>query len=76
MNLTDEHLRALRVLATAGPGGVSQTVLIEVQALKLQVVDDLVKDGLANARTDVVRVGGQTVERMRVVITPEGRDKG
>jgi hypothetical protein len=29
--------------------------------------------GLASARTEVMRTGGQTIEVLRVKITPEGR---
>jgi hypothetical protein len=34
---------------------------------------NLIVAGLASARTEVMRTGGQTIEVLRVKITPEGR---
>jgi hypothetical protein len=71
-DLTDEQLRALRLLARY-PSGCPGTVLLQ-QGFSYDQLSDLVLDGLAKLQPSITREGGQ--ERMVVVwaaITAAGR---
>jgi hypothetical protein len=71
-DLTDEQLRALRLLARY-PSGCPQPVLLE-QGFSYDQLSELVLDGLAKLQPSIAREGGQ--ERIVVVwaaITAAGR---
>jgi hypothetical protein len=71
-DLTDEQLRALRLLARY-PSGCPGTVLLE-QGFSYDQLSDLVLDGLAKLEPRITREGGQ--ERIVIVwgaITAAGR---
>ena len=71
-DLTDEQLRALRLLARY-PSKCPGTVLLE-QGFSYDQLSELVLDGLAKLQPSIVREGGQ--ERIAVVwaaITAAGR---
>jgi len=72
MKLTDRQRRALRVIADAEPEGATQAMM-ETHGFGMQVVIDLVRTGLADARIEVVRAGGPTMQVARMVLTVAGR---
>jgi hypothetical protein len=66
-DLTDEQLRALRLLARY-PSGCPGTVLLE-QGFSYDQLSDLVLDGLAKLQPSIARKGGL----VWAAITPAGR---
>ena len=73
MKLTDEQLRALRLLDNAGPRGATETLLAS-HGFAANLLVGLVREGLATAESKTVRAGGRFIEVTRVRITGAGRD--
>ena len=67
----DQH-RALTFIADAEPRGATEAML-EHHQIKLQLVVDLIKAGLANPRMERVRANGVTIDVARIVLTDAGR---
>ena len=72
MNLSAEQYRALSLLAEAGPGGVTEAVMIS-QGLAVTPLIDLVRAGYAWVTKETVRAFGRKIEIARVEITEAGR---
>ena len=73
MQLTDAQRRALTFIADVEPRGATEAML-EHHHIKLQLVIDLIKVGLARPRMERVRAkNGMTFEVARVVLTDAGR---
>jgi hypothetical protein len=72
MKLTNAQHRALELLAALGPHGSTETMLM-ANGFKLQLLIDLVRNGLASTVTESIPAGGRTVEVMRLRITDVGR---
>jgi hypothetical protein len=69
--LTDEHLRALRVL-TGYPSGCAETVLLDL-GFSYDQIGVLVFKGLATMQPSVTHDGGREKVAVWVNITPAGR---
>jgi hypothetical protein len=69
--LTNEHRRALRLLARR-PDGCAQVVLLGY-GLKLAVLAALMGDGLATAKPQDTRAGRQSVTVAWMAITEAGQ---
>jgi hypothetical protein len=72
LKLTDAQRRALTFIADVEPRGATEAML-EHHHIKLQLVIDLIKAGLAIPRMENVRANGRTFEVARVVLTEAGR---
>jgi hypothetical protein len=71
MSLTpDQHANAF--IGNAEPRGVTQAML-EEHRIKLQLVVDLIKAGLAKGHVERVRAGDKTIKVTRVALTDAGR---
>jgi hypothetical protein len=66
-----DRRRALRVLA-ASPDGCTEALML-AHGFKLDLLIDMVRDGLATAHNDHMRAGGREIEVTRVRITDAGR---
>lgn len=66
MNLTADQRRALALIATAGPRGVPESILIEVHGFTIELLVRLIGDGLATAAPEKVKAGGRTIDVTRV----------
>jgi hypothetical protein len=73
MSLTAEQRRALTMLASAGPNGVSQALLM-AHGFCVSMIAGLVKRGLATLTREKVRAGSGLVDVGNVRITAAGRD--
>jgi hypothetical protein len=73
MILSNEQLRALRLLDNAGPRGAT-VVLLASNGMGVNLLVALVREGLAAAITETVRAGDRPIEVTRVRITGAGRD--
>jgi hypothetical protein len=70
--ITAQQRRAPAVIDKAGLRGAAEAALL-AHGFEHELLIDLVRTGLASARTEMSRVGGQAVEVARIVITAEGR---
>jgi hypothetical protein len=76
MTLSPEQRSALELLAAAGARGCTESIML-AHSFKIELLDGLVRDGLATAEPDRVRAGGRSIE-VRVLITDAdgGRSRG
>ena len=65
-----EQRRALEMLA-AGPHGCTGAFM-RAQGFTLQLLVDLIRDGLAVAAPETMRAAGLTIEATRIMITEAG----
>lgn len=72
MDLSAEQRRALKILAAAGPDGCTGATLFS-RRFTIHMLADLVRDGLATARREIVRIGARKITVARVWITDAGR---
>jgi hypothetical protein len=72
MSLTAEQCRALAMLARAGLGGASQTLLM-AHGFCVSMIVGLVNNGLASLTREKVRAGSRLIEVGKVRITTAGR---
>jgi hypothetical protein len=72
MSLTAEQRQALELLA-AGPRGYTKARLL-VDGFTVDMLADLVREGLATAQRETMRVGGREIRVERYRITDAGRD--
>jgi len=73
MSLSAEHRRALEVLA-ASPRGCTKGRLL-ADGFTVDMLVDLVREGLATAHRETMRVGGRQIRIERYRITDAGRLK-
>jgi hypothetical protein len=66
-----DRFRALRVLA-ASPGGCSEAIML-AHGFKLELLVELIRDGLATALVERVRAGRREIKITRLQITAQGR---
>jgi hypothetical protein len=71
MSLNAEQCRALELL-TAGPRGCTKGRLL-ADDFTVDMLTDLVREGLATAQRGTMRVGGRTIRVERYRITDAGR---
>jgi hypothetical protein len=71
MSLNAEQRRALELLA-AGPRGCTKGRLL-ADGFTVDMLADLVSEGLATAQRETMRVGGRTIRVERYRITDAGR---
>jgi hypothetical protein len=71
-NLREEHLCALEVLADAGLWGCAAATLL-AYGFPINMLADLVRDGLATARRETLGIGNRKIRAARVWITEEGQ---
>jgi hypothetical protein len=72
MTLSPEQRSALELLAAAGARGCTESIML-AHSFEIELLDGLVRDGLATAEPDRVRAGGRSIEVVRVLITDAGR---
>ena len=72
VHLGGERRRALEMLAEAGLRGCTGATLL-ARGFKVDMLADLVRDGLATAHRETMRVGGRRIKIARVRITEAGR---
>jgi hypothetical protein len=72
MRLSAEKRRALEMLADAGLRGCTGATLIEHE-FKIDMIADLVRDGLATAHRETMWAGHRKIKVARVRITEAGR---
>jgi hypothetical protein len=70
-HLSAEQRRALELLA-GGPRGYSKARLL-AEGFTADILADLVREGLATAQRETMRVGGRTIRVERYRITEAGR---
>ena len=70
--LSAEQRRALDLLAT-GPRGYTKARLV-ADGFAIDMLADLVSEGLATAQRETLRVGGRAIRVERYRITDAGRD--
>jgi hypothetical protein len=73
MALSLTHRRALKVLAKAGPLGVTEALML-AHGFTTDMLADLVHVGLATEEPETSKGRGQTIKVVRVRITDAGRD--
>jgi len=71
MSLNAEQRRALELLA-GGPRGYTKPRLV-AEGFAIDMLADLVSEGLATAQRETLRVGGRTIRVERYRITDAGR---
>jgi hypothetical protein len=71
-HLSAEQRRALKILTDAGPDGCIGATLF-AHGFSVYTLADLVRDGLATARRETVRVGGRKIKVARVWIADAGQ---
>jgi hypothetical protein len=71
MSLSAEQRRALELLA-ASPRGCTKGRLL-ADGFTVDILADLVREGLATPQRGTVRVGGRTIRVERYRITDDGR---
>ena len=71
-HLSAEQRRALKILASAGPDGCTGATLF-ARRFTIHMLADLVRDGLATARAETVKMGARKVTVARLWITDAGR---
>jgi acyl-coenzyme A thioesterase PaaI-like protein len=71
-HLGAEQLRALTMLADAGFLGCTGATLL-AKGFKIDMLADLVREGLATAHAETMRRGGRKIKVARVRITDAGR---
>jgi hypothetical protein len=69
--LSADRRRALKVLA-ASPNGCTEALML-AHGFKLELLGDLILDGLATAHNERMRAGKRAIEVTRVRITEAGR---
>jgi hypothetical protein len=72
MRLGAEQRRMLEMLADAGLRGCTGATLL-ARGFKVDMLADLVRDGLATAHRETMRAGGRKIKVARVRITDAGR---
>ena len=72
VHLGGEQRCALEMLADAGPPGCTGATLL-APGFKVDMLADLVKDGLATAHRQTFRTGGRRITVAHVRITEAGR---
>jgi TolB-like protein len=70
--LSAEQRRALEILATAGLHGCTGAALFS-RGFTIDMLADLVRDGLATARRETLKVGKRKITVARVWITDAGQ---
>jgi len=73
MNLSVDHHRALQILLHAGMRGATEATL-RAHGCRLQILVDLLRDGLAFDVTETVLAGDHLVDVVRLRITEVGRE--
>ncbi len=73
MKLSRTHRRALKVLANAGPRGVTEALML-AHGFTADMLAGLVLVGLATAEPETNKACGRTIEVVRIRITAAGRD--
>ena len=71
MSLNAEQRRALELLA-GGPRGYTKARLL-ADGFTVDMLADVVREGLATAQRETLRVGGRTIRVERYRITDAGR---
>jgi hypothetical protein len=71
-HLSAEQRRALEILATAGLHGCTGAALF-ARGFTIDMLADLVRDGLATARRETLKVGKRKITIARVWIADAGR---
>jgi hypothetical protein len=71
-HLRAEQRRALEILAAAGLPGCAGATLLG-HGFRIDMLADLVGDGLTTARRESVRVGKRKIRVARICITDAGR---
>jgi hypothetical protein len=71
-SLRPEERRALEILATVGLRGCDGATLL-AHGFRIDMVADLVHDGLATARCEIMRMGARKIRIARLRITDAGR---
>jgi len=71
-HLGAEQRRALEILAAAGLRGCTGATLL-AHGFSVDMLADLVHDGLATAHRQTMRVGRRKIQFARVMITDAGR---
>jgi hypothetical protein len=71
-HLDTEHLCALEVLSDAGPWGCTTATLLAF-GFPINMLANLVRDGLATARRETLAIGHRNVKAARVWITDAGQ---
>jgi hypothetical protein len=69
--LSAEQRRALEMLATAGPHGCTGAAMF-ARGFTIDMLADLVRDGLATARRETLKVGRRNITIARVWIADAG----
>ncbi len=69
---TADQRLALELLADAGPHGCSGATLLE-HGFKIDILAELVRDGLAIAHQQPLKAGERQIEVARIRITEAGR---
>ena len=72
VHLGAEQRRALEMLADAGLRGCTGATLL-AHGFNIDMIADLVKDGLATAHRETMRIGGKKIPVARVRITYAGQ---
>jgi hypothetical protein len=72
MALSRTHRRALKVLAKAGPRGVTEAFML-AHGFTAEMLTGLVLAGLATTQPETIRAGGRTIEVGFMRITDAGR---
>jgi hypothetical protein len=71
-SLRTEQRRALEILAAVGLRGCDGATLL-AHGFRIDMLADLVHDGLATARCDIMRMGRRKIRVARLRITGAGR---
>jgi hypothetical protein len=68
-----DQRRALAAIASAGPRGATETLLVDGQGFAVELLVGLVRAGLASVAPETMRSGGRVVEVTRLRVTGAGR---
>jgi hypothetical protein len=66
-----DQRRALKLLA-GSPRGCTESIML-AHGFRIEMLAQLVRDGLASAAPESVRAGGRSIEVVRLQITGAGR---
>jgi hypothetical protein len=71
--LSPEQRRALQMLATSGPSGLTDAIMF-AHGFSIALLDGIAQAGLVVVVTGTVRAGAQIISVLRLRITPAGRN--
>jgi hypothetical protein len=74
MDLTADQRRALAIIASAGPRGITEGLMVEAHAFTIELLVELIRHRYVTAETETTRTGNLITQTVRLRITTAGRE--